>query len=141
MTNFSVRVAQYVKLRDLIKDKEKEFKENLAPYKKALEDLNSVLLNHLNQVGANSVNTDEGTVYRTEKNSASLADPAAFMEYVIANEAYDLMDRKANVTACAEFMKEHNTLPPGVNFSSAYIVGVRRPTEEKKNGNSSPKEK
>ena len=132
MAEFSVRVAQYVKLRDLIKDKEKEFKENLAPYKKALEDLNSVLLNHLNQVGANSVNTEEGTVYRTEKNSASLADPAAFMEYVIANEAYDLMDRKANVTACAEFMKEHNMLPPGVNFSSAYIVGVRRPTQEKK---------
>jgi hypothetical protein len=130
MADFGVRVAQYVKLRDLIKVKEKEFKEHLAPYKKALDDLNSVLLNHLNNVGANSVNTDFGTVYRTEKKSASLNDPAAFMDYVITNRAWDLLDRKANVTAVAGFIEEHNTQPPGVNFSSAYIVGVRRPTGE-----------
>ena len=131
--DIGVRVAQYVKLRDLIKVKEEEFKAIIGPYKKTLDDLNSVLLDHLNKVGANSVNTDNGTVYRTEKKSASLVDPKAFMDYVITNGAYDLMDRKANVTAVAEFMKEHSTLPPGVNFNSAYIVGVRRPTEEKKN--------
>lgn len=129
--DISVRVAQYVKLRDLIRVKEKEFKEGMAKYKEALDNLNSVLLNHLNDVGANSVNTDEGTVYRTEKKSASLTDSAAFMKYVVTNGAYDLIDRKANVTAVVEFMKEHNALPPGVNFSSTYIVGVRRPTEEK----------
>jgi len=131
--DISVRVAQYVKLRDLIKVKEKEFKEALDPYKKALEDLNSVLLNHLNQVGANNVNTDNGTVYRTEKKSASLVDPKAFMDYVITNESWDLLDRKANVTAVAEFIKEQGTQPPGVNFSSAFVVGVRRPEQEKKN--------
>ena len=131
--DISIRVAQYVKLRDLIKIKEKEFKEALDPYKKALEDLNSVLLNHLNQVGANNVNTDNGTVYRTEKKSASLVDPKAFMDYVITNESWDLLDRKANVTAVAEFIKEQGTLPPGVNYSSAFVVGVRRPEQEKKN--------
>ena len=83
MADFNERVAQYVKLRDLIKVKEKEFKDGITKYKDALDKLNSVLLNHLNQVGANSVATDAGTVYRTEKKSASLADPAAFMDYVI----------------------------------------------------------
>jgi len=130
--DISIRVAQYVKLRDLIKIKEKEFKEALDPYKKALEDLNSVLLNHLNQVGGNSVNTDNGTVYRTEKKSASLVDPKAFMDYVITNESWHMLDRKANVTAVAEFIKEQGTLPPGVNYSSAFVVGVRRPEQEKK---------
>jgi hypothetical protein len=129
--DFDTRVAQYVKLRDLIKAKESEFKEKISPYKVTLDKLNSVLLDHLNKVGANSVNTDSGTVYKTEKKSASLADPAAFMEYVIANDAWDLMDRKANVTAVADFMEEHKALPPGVNFNSAFIVGVRRPTGEK----------
>jgi hypothetical protein len=38
------------------------------------------------------------------------------MDYVIANAAYDLLDRKANVTAVTEFIKENNA-PPGVNFS------------------------
>lgn len=128
--DFETRVAQYVKLRDVIKDKEAKFKEEIKPYKELLDGLNSILLNHLNTVGGNSVSTDAGTVYRTEKNSAALSDPAAFMDYVITNEAFDLMDRKANVTAVKEFIKEHSAPPPGVNFSSVFVVGVRRPTGE-----------
>jgi hypothetical protein len=131
--DISKRVAQYVKMRDLIKVKENEFKEIIGPYKKALEDLNSVLLNHLVAIGGNSLATDAGTVYRTEKKSASIADSQAFMDYVITNKAYDLLDRKANVTAVSEYIKENNAPPPGVNFSSAYVVGVRRPEQEKKN--------
>ena len=131
--DISKRVAQYVQMRDLIKVKENEHKELLAPYKKALEDLNAVLLNHLNDIGGNSLNTDAGTVYKKEKKSASLTDPAAFMSYVIDNAAYDLLDRKANVTAVSAFIKENGTQPPGVNFSSTYDVGVRRPKQE--NGN------
>lgn len=132
--DFETRVAQYVKLRDLIRVKEAEFKEKITPFKTALEGLNSLLLNHLNTVGGNSVSTDAGTVYRTEKKSASLSDPKAFMDYVIANSAFDLMDRKANVTAVSAFMKEHGIQPPGVNFNSVFVVGVRRSNEEK-NGN------
>lgn len=133
MTDISMRVAQYVKLRDLIKIKDKEFKEAMEPYRKTLDDLNGVLLNHLNSIGGNSLNTDAGTVYRTEKKSAALSDSAAFMDYVIANNAFDLLDRKANVTAVVEYMKEHNAPPPGVNFSATHVVGVRRPTQEKSN--------
>lgn len=131
--DISKRVAQYVQLRDIIKAKEAEQKKELEKHKKLLEELNSILLNHLNEIGGNSLNTDAGTVYRTEKKSAPLSDPAAFMEYVITNAAYDLLDRKANVTAVTEFIKQNNTPPPGVNFSSAYVVGVRRPTQEKSN--------
>jgi len=73
-----------------------------------------------------SVRTDTGTVYRTEKKSASLADPDAFMRYVIGNEAWDLLDRKANVKAVEDFIEENDLAPPGVNFSTTYVVGVRR---------------
>ena len=135
--DISKRVEQYVTLRDLIKVKETEFKEGIARYKKALEDLNTILLNHLNDIGGNSLNTDAGTVYKTEKKSAPLADPAAFMSYVVDNAAFDLLDRKANVTAVTEYIKQHGTSPPGVNFSTAFVVGVRRPGQDKKqeNGN------
>lgn len=126
MTDIAKRVDQYVKLRDLIKAKEAEYKKELAPYKETLEQLNSVLLAHINGIGGNSVSTDNGTVYRTEKKSASLADAQAFMDFVVANQAFDLIDRKANVTAVEEFIKENNTPPPGVNFSSTFVVGVRR---------------
>lgn len=124
--DISKRVDQYVRLRDLIKTKEDEHKAVLKPYKEMLEKLNSVLLDHLNTINGESVRTDTGTVYLTEKKAASLADPDAFMRYVIGSEAWDLLDRKANVTAVADFIEENNAPPPGVNFSTTFIVGVRR---------------
>jgi len=45
---------------------------------------------------------------------------------VIGSEAWDLLDRKANVTAVSDFIEENNAPPPGVNFSTTYVVGVRR---------------
>ena len=124
--DISKRVDQYVRLRDLIKTKEDEHKAVLKPYKEMLEKLNSVLLDHLNTINGESVRTDTGTVYRTEKKAASLADPDAFMRYVIGSEAWDLLDRKANVTAVADFIEENNAPPPGVNYSTTFVVGVRR---------------
>lgn len=126
MADIAKRVEQYIQLRDLIKKKDDEHKKEMAPFKETLEKLNSVLLGHLNGIGGQSVSTDYGTVYRTEKKSASLADAQAFMDFVVANQAFDLIDRKANVTAVEEFIKENNSPPPGVNFSSTFIVGVRR---------------
>lgn len=120
------RVDQYVKLRDHIKQLDDEHKEKMKPFKETLEKLNAVLLDHLIKINGDSVRTEAGTVYRTAKKSASLADPDAFMRFVIGNEAWDLLDRKANVTAVADFIEENQETPPGVNFTTTYVVGVRR---------------
>ena len=126
MADIATRVAQYVALRDKIKAQNEAHKIAMEPANETLEQLNSVLLAHLNVLAVNSASTDNGTVYRTKKKSASLADGKAFMDFVIANAAYDLLDRKANVTAVEEFIKGNKAPPPGVNFSSTYVVGVKR---------------
>lgn len=126
MTDIATRVAQFVKLRDHIKKQNDDHKKTMKPFNETLEQLNSVLLAHLIAMNGNSVATDSGTVYRTEKKSASLADAQAFIDYVIANGAWDLLDRKANVTAVEDFINTHSAPPPGVNFSSTFVVGVRR---------------
>ena len=59
------------------------------------------------------------------KHTASLGDPDAFMDYVMKNGAFELMDRRANSTACREFAEEHGSLPPGVKLNSTRTVGVR----------------
>lgn len=120
------RVEQFVKLRDLIKQRDDAHKEAMKPMREMLEQLNAMLLQHLNGLNGDSVKTAAGTVYRTEKKSASLADPVAFMDFVVQNGAFELLDRKANVTAVEDFINTNNVPPPGVNFSSAYTVGVRR---------------
>lgn len=125
-TDIGIRVDQYIRLRDKIKEIEAGHKEELKRYKDTLEKLNAVILQHLTLVGGESIRTAAGTAYVTEKKSASLADPAAFMDYVIANGAWDLLDRKANSTAVADYIAEHDAPPPGVNYSTTLVVGVRR---------------
>lgn len=123
---FETRVAQYVKLRDKIKEIQDRHKEELAPFKELLEKLNSVLLGHLNTVGADNVGTGAGTVYRTTKKSASIADMSAFWDYVTSQGDFDMVDKKANATAVEEYIAEHGAPPPGVNWNCVDVVGVRR---------------
>lgn len=124
--NIETRIEQYVKLRDLIKEQDDAHKKKMEPYRNALEQLNSVLLNHLNNVGVDSAKTGAGTVYKTVKRSASLEDADAFMRHVIGGEHWELLERKANVTAVQAFVDENGVLPPGVKWTSTQVVGVRR---------------
>lgn len=126
--NIKGRVEQYLALRDKIKAFDDEHKEKMAPYREALEMLNEVLLNHLNQIKSDSASVNGvGTVYRTVKDSASLADASAFMDFVVENAQWDLLDRRANVTAVRDYMQANaGDLPPGVNFSRRFVAGVRR---------------
>mgnify|MGYP001608127087 CR=1 FL=1 len=127
--DISKRIAQYVQLRDIIKAKEEAHKNELKPAKELLEKLNGVLLNHLNQLNIDNVSSGAGTVYRTERKSVSAADPAIFRDFIIANDMYDLADIKPNQTAVSDFLDTHGALPPGVNYSVTYVVGVRRGAE------------
>lgn len=121
------RVAQYVKMRDHIKSLDDAHKEQMKPFRETLERLSGALLGHLNEVGADSVATPAGTVYRTTKNAASIADMSAFWTYCVTQGCIeDMVDRKANVTAVAEYVEATGNPPPGVNFTSMNVVGVRR---------------
>lgn len=124
--DFEKFVGKYIELRDKIKSLDDTHKETMKPYREALDTLNNMLLGHLNEVKTDSAKTANGTVYKTVKKSASLEDPDAFMKYVIDNNAWDLMDRKANAVAVEDFIKANQTTPPGVKFTTRHEVGVRR---------------
>lgn len=124
--NFDKRVAQYVKLRDHIKARKDAHKAELAPFNELLEQLNGVMLGHLQNVSADSVSTASGTVYKCEKKSASIADMSAFWTHVITSGDWDLVDRKANVTAVEAYIEKNGAPVPGVNYSSRFEAGVRR---------------
>lgn len=124
--NVDKYVGAYVKLRDKIKEIEAKNKEELAPYKETLEKLNSVLLGHLNTIGADNVGTSNGTVYKKLKKSASIADATAFWAWVVTNGEFDMIDKRANVQAVEAYIQEHGEAPPGINWSAMAEVGVQR---------------
>jgi len=123
-------ISGYVKLRDQIAAKEKEYKEALRPAKDMLDAMNNRLLDMLNQQGSNSMTAPGGTAYRIERTSASISDAEAFRNLVLANELFDLLDWKANKTAVKDYISEYGDAPAGVKWTVAYEVGVRRAGEK-----------
>jgi hypothetical protein len=124
--NIDARVEQYVRLRDTIKQMDDAHKAKMEKFREALEQLNSLLLNHLQMINIDSAKTSAGTVYRTERATASIEDGDAFMRFVIGDQAFEMLDRKANVTAVQDYAKEHGVLPPGVKLTTVQKVNVRR---------------
>lgn len=139
--DFGTRVAKFVALRDKIKELNDAHKAKMKPYVDMLDTLNGVLLNHLNSVNTDSVRTEGGTAYRTLKKSATIADKSAFWAWVVTQAQWDLIDYKANAVAVEDHIatmtkayeedKANNPAPcppPGINYTTHWEVGVRRPT-------------
>src|SRR5258708_7169793 len=95
--DIGTRVAQFVKLRDKIKKLEDDHEEKMKPFKDALETLSGIMLDFLNQSNQEKAGTEAGTVYKSIKKTASIADKQAFWNYVVTQGDWDMLDYKANV--------------------------------------------
>lgn len=124
--NIASRTQQYVAIRDMIREVEKRHKAELAEPKELLAKIAGEIEGFLSENGLDNLKTPYGTCYKSMKHSASLADPKAFMDYVIQSERWDLLDKKANVTAVRTMLANTNELPPGVNLSSVASIRVKR---------------
>lgn len=125
-TTAEKRVKQYIAVRDALKAANDAHAEKIKPLVDLQNALTGWLQDFLEKAGAESVKTSEGTCYETTRYSASLADPEAFMKFVLDKQDFNLLDRKANVTAVRDYVEANGTLPPGVNLSAIKTVGVRR---------------
>lgn len=124
------RVQQYVAIRDRLAEKEEHHKKEIAPLVETQNLLTSWLTEALSTAGAQSIKTAQGTVYSSTRFTASLEDPKAFMDYVIAEQKFDLLDRRANATAVKAFVEESGSLPPGAKLNAIRTIGVRRPSDK-----------
>lgn len=128
LTKINKLVAQYIALRTRMEQIEEQHSQFLKPFEQAKAQLTGLMLEFLDNTGQESAKTNEGTVFAAVRNTASLADPDAFMDYVMRTGSFELMDRRANSTACREFADENGELPPGVKINSLRYVNVRKPT-------------
>jgi hypothetical protein len=120
----------YVAGRDKLKKMEEAYKVSIAKDKETMNMIEGYLLKFLEQTGGDNMKTPYGTFFKTTKHTASLEDPKAFLNFVIAGAHWDLIDKKANVTAVMAFLEENKELPPGVKLSSKLDVNVRRPSDK-----------
>lgn len=119
-------IDHYVKVRDKIKAVNDEHEKRIAPLVDLQNKLTGLLQGFLESTNSESVKTEHGTCYTSTRYSASLPDAGAFMKFVIDNNQFDLLDRRANATAIRNYVESSGALPPGVNLSALRTIGVRR---------------
>ena len=119
-------VRKFVRIRDGRAEVTARHKEELAKYDKALDKLKGMMRVAMNEAGAESVRTGEGTCYFSVKKSATIESRAAIIDYIKESGDWDLVDLRANSKHVEAYLAEHDELPPAVKFSTFQDVGVRR---------------
>lgn len=120
------KVGQYIKLRDHKDAAKKALDASLERVNQAMELLEGEMLKFLNESGADSIASENGTAYRRDEVSVTVADPAAYLAHLKAHDEWEEADIKANKTAIRHRLINMIDLPPGVNASVTARVGIRR---------------
>jgi hypothetical protein len=120
------RVEQYLWIRGEIERIEKANVEALKKHRLTKEKIAGELLEFLDKNHLKSARTAFGLVTVLVKPTSPLTDPDAFIEFVRENDAYELLNRAANPTACLAYAEEHGSLPPGVKINSRRTIGVTK---------------
>lgn len=119
-------IAAYVVLRDKVKLIDDEYKAKKKEVTDKMDLLEGRIQVVLESTGGKAIRTDAGTAYIKTTYTTPLVDTEAFMNFVVEQEAYELLDKRANSTAVQEYVKEHGNLPPGVNLKAFTKVNVNR---------------
>ena len=130
----SKRVAQYRLIDAKLDEIADQYKKALAPLANIKALLEGYFEKFLTTTGQQTAVTAGGTVHWNHRVTAKLEDPQAFMDFVVANQRFDLLDRRANATAVKDFAEKQHSLPPGVKLNPIRTIGVRKPGEKAKAG-------
>lgn len=118
-------IKKYILLRRKIEKIEADHKKVLEPYVNVRSMLETALLAHLNETNLQSVNSEAGTAYKSVATSVTVRDWPKTLEYIRANELWDLLEARVAKTAAVEVVEETKKPIPGVTFAQAVVLRVR----------------
>jgi hypothetical protein len=120
-------IEDYIALRDQRTNADDKFKEfRKLHFDAPMEAIEVQLLDILNSLGVDSLAGGTGTAYKKISVSVTTADAREFRRHVIGDEQWDLVDWRPNKTAVNDLVEKGEPVPPGVNRSAFYTIGVRK---------------
>lgn len=96
----STLVALYIKMREIRAERKAAYTLDDDKDKKRMGRIEGELLLRFQNQGIDSISVSGvGTAYKTTKTSATVADWDAFFSHVLQNEAWELLEHRANKKA------------------------------------------
>jgi hypothetical protein len=124
-------VTAYRKIRDAIRDKEEEFKEELASLKEQLDLVAGGLLDICNTLDVDSLRTNAGTVSRRVNTRYWTSDWDAMYQFIKEHDAPFLLEQRIHNGNLKQFLADNpEVLPVGLQADNKYVVQVRKPTSK-----------
>lgn len=117
----------YIKIRDARAALAAKFKEEDGELASQLETVKAALLDYCKDHGVDSVRTQEGLVYRTQKTRYWTNDWPRMHKFILEHQLPEFFEKRLNQGAVKEFLEENPELvPPGLNADSEYTISVRK---------------
>ena len=121
-------VANYIKLRDKKSLLKKQYDEKVAKVDAVMDKMEAIILKTFQDSGIDSARTDAGTAYISTRTSATVGSRDEFLSWVLQDpdERSIFLENRVSKVAVEQYKAANDDLPPGVNFRSELVVGVRR---------------
>ena len=115
------------KERDILSQ---QYEANDAELKADMTSIEQVMLASCNDIKADSIRTENGTIIKSMKENYVCGDWDNFKKFILENQAVELLQQRIHQTNFKEFMSGHegDGLPPGVSSMREVVITVRKPT-------------
>ena len=117
----------YIKMRDKKAELTQELEAQISELDEKMKTVKTGILDHMKEIGAESLRTDAGTVYRTVRTTYSTNDWDSMNKFILQHSVPELLEKRIHQTNMKAFLEEHpDVLPPGLNANMEYSVTIKR---------------
>jgi len=117
----------YIKMRDKKAEVAHELEEKVSRIERDMQTVKTAILNHMKEIGAESLRTEAGIVYRTVKTKYATSDWESMNKFILEHGVPELLVKAINQSNMKAFLDEHpDLLPPGLNANAEYSVTIKR---------------
>lgn len=117
----------YIKMRDKRAELLKAYEAEDAKIQAQMEMVEDELKKMCEEIGADSIKTEHGTVYRSVKTQYQVNDWDNMYKFVMEHNIPQVLFKRISTTNMKQFLDENpNLMPIGMNIDNKYTVTVRR---------------
>jgi hypothetical protein len=119
----------YRKIKAEIDELTKDYDTKVELLKEKQNTLKFAMKDQMQALGVKTVNTTFGTVSMAQKTRYSTQDWDAFKDFIVANDAVDLLEKRIAQTNMVQFLADNpGSVPPGLNAFSDFEIRVTKPS-------------
>lgn len=117
----------YIKMREKKAEVTHELEEKVSKIEADMKTVKTAILQHMKDIGAESLRTEAGVVYRTVRTTYSTSDWESMGKFILEHGVPELLEKRLHQTNMKAFLEENpDLLPPGLNANAEYSVTIKR---------------